>query len=439
VLKTKIVLLSIFIPLVLILTFELSYDSESIEAIEYFNEIEKVEDAYNSLFAIAGIAAPIGTTNIHEWGYKEVIKRRGMDYRGKGKPQNILDNQVTNDGRFFIDLGASKKHYVCWFPKSNWEGKAKNCMDESEIRNVIKMNEVLLERYNTIFKYNKLQYELNDSVGIHHTIGLSKLLVIKYWLNRDNLSDEDIETILKFYNYWDSVIDGGTLGLIGLSVALVNEGLASNLIANIAKTKPKILRKYHTDYGEFNQNRVGNQFHNNIIKNEFRFLNSEICLIGASESSNYKCNKLEKTISFKPNRTLDFIYNRKTKLSMCANARQFETDEGLDYLFWLDVFKKPGNFRGRAAAKLFIGGFEKMCDLYDNLNIKAEENGLRNLYNYFKEKDYSKLDISKLYKENKRLFMINDTERYYEWDEQEYALIYSTLNNKLIVSIPYQN
>jgi hypothetical protein len=96
-------LLSAFIGFAGLVVWEFNYDIDPKEAVAFFSQIDTIPDEENAAYTIAGIAAPLGTEDIHAWGYSEVLKNRERSQRDE-EPIFILDDQPGADKRLYIDL-----------------------------------------------------------------------------------------------------------------------------------------------------------------------------------------------------------------------------------------------------------------------------------------------------------------------------------------------
>ena len=95
----------------------------------------------------------------------------------------------------------------------------------------------------------------------------------------------------------------------------------------------------------------------------------------------------------------------------------------MDSDFWTYLFKRPGNFRGRGIALLHTGGMRKACTLFSGLNLRAEQNRLRNLYLRFKAQNFDAARIDEVYASDREQFRIPGSDDSFAWDRSRQALL----------------
>jgi hypothetical protein len=416
--------------------WEFFHDIDPKEAIAYYSQIELIPDAENGAYAIAGIAAPHGTQNLHAWGYAQVVKNRDRHQRDI-EVINILDDQPAADNRLYLNLGRDDVALGCWLSRGYRERDDIQCMSDDTIRDMIESNRELIERYKTLFRYQHLYYVPWDGIGVGKTFHLSRLMIIDFWLNKDNLSDADLVTVLNFFRFWEKVSRNGQ-DLVDTAISMVNYSYASYLLARFAEVNPDILIRYHKLYGQFYSDRVSEECFDNWNRVDFKSLNSHFCFFNQHEEFQDQCEPVKKTWSFKPGRTIQLLFENRATYGNCTQPnKEHNGRSGLDMGYWPYVFIRPGNFRGRAMAALLPRGMEKACDIAQNLDVQAEQNGFRNLYLHFKLRHYTPEQVDQAYRDNKKLFKIKGTDRFYFWDNGKHLLVWEQVNPKEKYTIPY--
>lgn len=416
--------------------WEFIYDIQPKEALEYYNKITLIPDEENGAFALAGVAAPPGIDDLHTWGKSEVEKNLERSL-SDDKTVKILSEKPGLDNRLFVDLGDNGKHFVCWMPDSTWEGKDKNCMDEESILNIIDKNRQLIERYKKVFSYSNFDLGLHYNIGYQYSISLSKLLITDYWFRKNDLSEEDISIIFKFFRFWENSSRNESLSMVNKAITIVNYGIADSLLMALTRRNPLLLEQYHTKYGNFFAERTTQKDLDSIIRAEFKMLNSELCLLRDYRANRISCKPIDKNLTFKPGRTIEMLYENRPRFQECEELTSKNSSNNLDFSSWARILMRPGNFRGRTMANLFLGGMLKWCDMFDNLNMKIERNALRNLYLHFKLSNFTHDKIGNAYQNNKNLFRIEGTNRYFGWDQGKHLLVWKGKQYNLRYEIPY--
>jgi hypothetical protein len=428
-----------FVGSVGLLYWEFGHDVDASEALEFFNSIKVIPDEENAAYAIAGLAAPPGTKDLHEWGRSEVFKNRDRHMRGEAQIR-ILSEEPTPDERLFIDLGDEDKKLYCWLPGRNGEGSDEDCMDEAAIRNALERNQVLLRRYKEVFKYPSLSYEPQDYIGVGNAIALTKLLVIQYWINKDNLSENDIATIFRLFRFWERVSRSGDQTMVGTAISLVNYGLATSLITQLSSLNPGILMRYYERYGRFYAERIDEEAFENIARQEFQVFNASVCLTNRLGGKQLPCEPAGAGLTYKPGRTLNMLFEERPEYEDCYGPEKRVTEAGDEstVAFFVRALARPGNFSGRLQALSLIATWEVPCELFDNANTKSEINELYNLYVGFKRKGYSAEQVALEYQENKGSFGIDGTDRFFRWDGDTNSMVLDAGRGGQTYSIPYR-
>ena len=426
--------------IVAIAYWEFVYDINPKEALEYFKQIESVPDADNAVFAFAGIAAPLSVKDIHHWGKLEISNNTVQFLNGEGGI-NVLDDEPGVDNRLFINWNVGNV-YGCWLPGASEDGYP-GCIDEASMKKVIDTNRTLLERYKSVFDYNHYDSEPYYYEGFENSITLTKLLAIDFWVNRDNLTDEDVSTVFKFFRFWEKVSRFENVNAVVKAVALVNHGIAGLLLGRLSERDPTLIERYAHIYGKFFYERAGSRDIDSVNRGEFRFFNSEFCFIKRYSNRKVLCKPRTKSLSFKPGRTIQLIFENRLKEETCTTKKikpqknQY-IDNDTSLWGWEVTYMRPGNYRGRAIANLVTEDLERVCDYFRNINKKAEENELRNLYLYFKQNHFDPDKIYLAYLNSNELFRIKDTDRYFRWDNEKKELIWELEESSLVkYAIPY--
>ncbi|MCP4335091.1 MAG: hypothetical protein GY785_20750 [Gammaproteobacteria bacterium] len=431
------VALSLLIPGILFWFYwEFAGDADVDQEIAFYTSIMMVPDSENALYSLVGVHAPLDTENIREWG-KQALTRYKEGPRIGGEQSLKIKKNTGSESPVRIETGGDTKHYVCWFPGKNLAADQKGCMDEAGIREYIRLNQIVMRRYQQAFQYQSLYYELDDNYSIQSTIGLTKLAVIDYWLRRNDLSPAEVDSIVEMMRFWERVIDEGNHSLVGLAIALVNYGLSSNLVTHLSEIDPGILMRYHQLFGNFYEKPVDSDFIETIAKHEFRMLNSELCFLTHYRDRAVDCRSMQYATGFKPNRTIRILYDQRLKQEDCNGPKKRSWDADTDdWLFWVKIFSRPGNFRGRTVAVLLSNGMTNSCEIFKNLAYKVKSNQFRNFYLSLKRQGISAEQLDGLSKANKDLFRVGESDQYYVWDFEKESLVY-TNDLKMSYTIPY--
>lgn len=433
------IIVSVTVGFLALMYWEFVYDVNVDKELQFFTSIQPVPDAENALYSLVAINAPLGTDNIREWGKRELAsasKRPRVGAYARIKSTS----EPNSESKIYVEMRDETQHYVCWLPGLDREGSEKNCMDEATIRDVIQRNRVVMQRYQTAFKYQSLYYELHDKISFSDTINLTKLAVIDYWLRRDELSQNDIAEIFEMMLFWERVIREGNHSFVGMAIALVNYGLASSLVTRLSELDPGILTDYYQAYGKFFDKPFDAGDFETIVKHEFRMMNAEFCFVTRYGDQAVDCQPKPFAFAFKPGRTIRIFYDQRLKYEDCygPERRLSKASDDNELIFWATVFARPGNFRGRTVALLFANSQRKTCELFENLRFKVETNRFRNFYLKLKQDGLSPDQLDKLYQDDKEFFRIGDSDQFYVWDSENELLVFNLAGFEINYAIPYR-
>ena len=369
-------------------------DVDAAAAVAYFSQQPQLDDTDNAAFAYAGIVAPPASDSPRGWGYVEVIKNRERQRRGERRSR-IVDDRPAEDDRLWLQLPAAGHQLVCWLPSARAARARSDCLDRGQMQALLERNRLALQRYRAMFDYPGLYFREQDDLGLTHAPTLSRLLAIDLWLRRDRLADDDIETLFRFFRFWENQARGSRLGLVGTTIAIVNYEIAASLLARLSELDPALLLRYREYYGDFIATPLGADDYDRLVRAEFRSINFEFCFVDRLGGESVSCARSGRNLYYKPGRTLALLYRQRLQPADCrVPARQQQVDpEAVDREFWKHVFRRPGNFRGRSIARLISGAMRKACVLLDGVDRLAQQNRLRNLYLYFQRRGYSPAQI----------------------------------------------
>jgi hypothetical protein len=255
------------------------------------------------------------------------------------------------------------------------------------------------------------------------------------------LSDADLRDIFELSRFWERVLRQSNHGLLGMAVSLVNYGLAASLITHLSELDPAILSRYYELHGRFHDAPIDEYYFEQIVKYEFRLLNSEYCFISHYGDRPANCQPRPYALTFKPGRTIKILYDERLKYEDCHGGAQrvLYTGDDSQLIFWSKVFARPGNLLGRAEASQFLNGQLKSCEMFKNLENKLEINRFRNFYLDLRQHGVSVDQLDRLYRDKRELFRIGERDRYYQWDSEKRVLRFELQDFNLNYSIPYQS
>ena len=401
---------------------EFVHDVNADNALDYYRQLPQIDDDANAIFTFAGLAAPPAIDDTRAWGFVEVMKNRDRQQRGEAR-LSILDDRDAGDGRLYLQLPAASQRYACWLPSFDDPDSARGCVSRDEMQGLLQQNALLLERYQQIFGYRELFYRGGDEIGFKHSLALSRLLAIDLWLRREQLDAADIDLLFRFYRFWEQRARNSSLALVGSGMSIVNYGAAASLLARLSEIDPGLLSAYQSAYGKFDQSRLDDDDFDNFVRAEFRSLNFDICFF-ADPDATVPCKESTRNLYYKPGRTLELLYSQRLQRSDCidsAGGRRVNS-EAVDSDFWTYLFKRPGNFRGRGIARLHSGGMRKACAIFTSLDLRAEQNALRNLYLQLKRDGLDPAQVGHLYKTERDKFKIPGRAFYFDWNDERQEL-----------------
>lgn len=405
--------------------WEFVRDIDPAEALLYYQQQPRLADADNAAFAFAGIAAPEQTPDPAAWGYVEILKNRDRYRRGEPRVP-LLGDQAADDRRLFLLLPERDRHLACWLPTGNDRQPAAGCLERDDLLALLARNRPLLERYRKVFDFDGLYFRKQDRIGFTHAHRLSRMLAIDLWLRREFLDTGDVETLFKFFRFWERQARNTSLSLVGATMSIVNYDIAATLLSRLSELDPGLLRQYRERHGDFVAAGFGADNFDRLVRSDFRSMNHEFCFSPLLGGDSERCEAPGGNLYYKPGRTVRLLYDLRLRPEHCApgkKARQVNT-EAVDSDFWTYLFSRPGNFRGRGIARLASGAMRKVCVLLDIVDAHAEQNRLRNLYLFFTDHGYDAAKVETHLRDFARSYRDDGGKSSYAWHAETGELVW---------------
>ncbi|MEM7206225.1 MAG: hypothetical protein AAF434_00240 [Pseudomonadota bacterium] len=425
-------------PTVIFLSYwEFVRDIVPHEAIAFYNFEAQAPEHDNGAIALSAVFAPEEEPEPYQWSLEIWKKERAKE------PKGLLSNMYIDESgdiqfgghstdRLEIRQPEHPRHYLCWMSGEILDNLEKDCISDDEMEKYLAENDLLLTRYARALRYQNSDFVFGPPVDQDY-IGLSRLLDIALWRNRDSLSQADLTLTVDFLHFWKTASESASASHIGYAVFLVNSGLAVHLFFNLLQIYPQLISIYEQRHGKFYVEKLDQIDIDRIEKAEFASVDSLLCIGSVFNFSYSYCKPNEKLnrYFYKPGRTLQAIYvNRTTRYECSKTIKTHDVPIELETtLYKLHALLRPGNFKGR-----LIGGQGYLrdymrrseCEMFESYEIKNEIFGLLRLFSEFKSHNFSATYINHLWLINKELFRLHQLDGYYQWSAQKETLSYIT-------------
>ena len=349
------------------------YPDVKIEATEFFIYNKPiVRDSENMLYSMVALDAPKNVEDIHSFGLKQVetvlekLANSGVDDYGKSWFPKL-------EGALKLDMDSSK--LICWLGKV--QEKNDGCYTLVELRQVIKRNELLLERYESLSNYERIDANIHTGRNGQLLINLHKLYLAN--IRSTIQSNESINRLLKDLKHKRMFLSqDGTW--IEKAISLVLYGLSLNQMEYLLVEHPDAAIKYENDIHRVLSDLSVDEFNiDGVFRKEFDVINEIFCLeenLGVSDCQ--QCLPKGRGLLVGGSYVLNDFYSvylehkkimetsiEDMRVQCKSNDNWGKKDFFIDALVHLPIFPVKTTY------SLMLGGMLKGCEMMINFKVKS--------------------------------------------------------------------
>ena len=346
------------------------------EAIEFFYPAEQIGVEENAIYSIAGLAAPLGTADSREWGYRKILQN-WQRYRDEQNRTPILSawEGLTDYPRL---RGIDRKKLHCWLPDSAGRNPQRDCYSRAELAEIIASNAEQMARYEAMFAYPRIDTQEYYGVNLTETLAYSDLFALQFRLRLDRLDAADYSRIFRFFRFWEKLAARPAVSSTDHVILLFNYRKATGLISEIAQLDPQILRQYRREYGDFETPVDAQQFIDATLRQEFYQLDRYLCLRAYFELAD-DCNAAVMKVPTRLGEMTRRIHARRPRAEDCPRAVEQQDEVVKKPGYWELLWRDPGNVGGNILL-MTVANNSQLCKLLQFYLLEAEANILRNRY-----------------------------------------------------------
>ncbi len=410
-------------PLLLVLLawfyWEFFFDPIPADAVDFFFPIENIDDDDNAIYSIAGLAAPLDSANARQWGYLRIVENLQRIHDGKN-PKPVLSSWGVP--KHYPKLsGLEGKKVFCWYPADLSAEDRQNCYLSSELEAAIESNRALLERYESMFDYVKIETRNYYRVNLAQTLDFTDLFAFRFWLRRDRLTSEDHARIFRFFHFWQNLFEGAVAGHADRQIMRLNYGRASTLISNLAQADPRVLLLYHRQHGGFRKPVDSQDLLDRMFRQEFRLLDQYYCLrarFGVSDD----CEPIGLRFPGKLGETTRNLFAVRPMYDACAGAIGKPGNRVSRKDRWRFMLRDPANVFGNFLLTT-VADSGQLCLALRAYLLDAEAALLRNRYLEFKQSGMSVARLNRRYASDPVIFDNPFSGNVVSWDAENERLL----------------
>ena len=349
------------------------YPDVKIEATEFFIYNKPiVRDSENMLYSMVALDAPKNVEDIHSFGLKQVetvlekLANSGVDDYGKSWFPKL-------EGALKLDMDGSK--LICWLGKV--QEKIDGCYTLVELRQVIKRNELLLERYESLSNYERIDANIHTGRNGQLLINLHKLYLAN--IRSTIQSNESINRLLKDLKHKRMLLsqDGAW---IDKAISLVLYGLSLNQMEYLLVVYPDAAIKHENDIHRVLSDLSVDEFNiDGVFRKEFDVINEIFCLeenLGVSDCQ--QCLPKGRGLLVGGSYVLNDFYSvylehKKIMGTSLEDMRaQCKSNDNWDKKdFFIDALVHLPIFPVKTTYSLMLGGMLKGCEMMINFKVKS--------------------------------------------------------------------
>ncbi len=414
--------------------WEFYHDPRPSEAIEFFFPIGTVADEDNAIFSIAGLAAPRGTANIRQWGYRRINDNRERIRDGLN-PEPLLSRR--NQAEDYPKLSGSEPgKRFCWSIDASAAPTRDDCYLERELEVAVARNRTLLERYESIFAYSAIDNRHYYGVDLAETYAYTDLYAAQFWLRRTRLDAADYARIFRFFRFWQNLYLNAALGTSGRAMLMINYARASRLLSTLAQVDPDILLEYYAVHGDFDPPADRQILLDDLLRQEFRLLDRLYCLRGHFGVAD-DCAPVAFRFPGKEGETTRKLFASRPTPEICAAqvdraSLRFERRDR-----WRFMLRDPGNIFGNFLLTT-VADRARLCQALRQYLQEAEVNLLRNTYLEFRRQNLDAPDLARRFAVDPVIFDNGFSGNQIRWDAPGRRLVMLNRRFPREYFIPYR-
>ncbi len=412
---------------------EFFYDPIPVEAVDFFFPIESVDDDDNAIYSIAGLAAPLDSADSRQWGYLRIVENLQRIREGK-TPKPLLSSWDGSKHHPMLS-GLERNKVFCWYPADLSTEDRRNCYLSGDLEAAIESNRALLDRYESMLDYVKIETRNYYRVSLAQTLDYTSLFAFQFWLRRDRLTSGDHARIFRFFHFWQNLFDGAVAGYTDRQFILINYGRASTLISNLAQADPRILRLYQHQHGDFREPVDNQDLLDRMFRQEFRLLDQYYCLrarFGVSDD----CEQVGLRFPGKLGETTRNLFAVRPLFDACAGVIEKPGHRVSRENHWRFMLGDPGNIFGNFL-QTTVADSGQLCLALRTYLLEAEVALLRNRYLEFKASGLTATRINRRYAGDPVIFANPFSGSVISWDAGNTRLLLTNRRFRRKYFIPY--
>lgn len=376
--------LSIFILVLLSITIGYAlnanyyYPELNAKAVQFLiKDKQRISEKDNYFYSMVGLNAPSDVQNIHEFGLNLVNETLNncLDKKRKHLPLDTQLPSVENE----IALNGDVNKLQCWLDN---EANASNdnkcvmpqndaCYTESELSQVVKNNNILLNRHEQLNKYKKNDYNVQFATNGQLLIDTHRLYLANIRLNIEQGREQTVQALIQDLEHQRaSMSQPGTM--IDKAIKMVLYNLSLEQLEHVIIKHTDVALKYKNEIATALRELTIEEFNlDAIFREEFEILNSIYCIderLGI-DTPDYCQNETDSrniNVNYIINNYYEFYlsYKSMSKLDMQSmtdqcSAYSNEPNENI-YLGMLLHLPILSTYTGYT---LVLGGMKKGCQL----------------------------------------------------------------------------
>ena len=372
--------------------WEFFHDPVPVAAVEFFYPLESVADEQNVIYSIAGLAAPLSSPNARAWGYRQIAENRERVRRGEN-PVSIFATADDSQSRARLQ-GINGKKFYCLLPDAPAGKTADRCLTRAEGEAAVDANRVLLQRYESLFDYDRIETRRHQGFNMTDILEYSDLYTLSFWFERERLTADDYSRIFRYFRFWENLFADASVEIGARMLILLNYNKAASLLTRLAQAKPEILLQYRREHGLFALPLEPQALLDQMLRREYATLDRIYCLrarFGVSDD----CKPRSLRFPGKLGESTARLYARRISPQDCPAVveqpvRRFERKDR-----WRFMLADPGNIAGNFLL-LTVADQAHLCRGLQLYLLAAEANLLRNRFLEFRAGDLDANALSQL-------------------------------------------
>lgn len=345
----------------------------------------RISEQDNSVYSIIGLNAPDTVQNIHTFGLNLVNETLSSCLNADGKHLSLDARLPEIENELTLNADMGKLH--CWINNEKNTKKKSDCVmpnedscyTEKELSEIVKNNEILINRHDQLKKYKKYDDNALFATNGQLLINTHRLYLANIRLNIEQGDEQALQLLIQDFEYHRTLMSHPG-SMIDKAIKLVLYNLSLEQLEHVIIRHTDVALKYKKEINVVLSKLTMEEFNlDAIFREEFEIINSLYCLderldIDAPEycqndtdigsiSVNYIINDFyEFYLSYKRLLNLDM----KNMTEQCsAYSNELPENLYLGMLLHLPILSTYTSYN------LFVGGMKKGCELMISHKQKA--------------------------------------------------------------------